>query len=121
MKFLFWNVRGINMPRKQKDLKKYLREYNADIVCLVETHVQQFKFDLVAEYILPRWQRFCNYECAASGRIWILWRDHIHFQVHSMSHQAIHGHIMDTNTKHYTFVSFIYAECYDPARRPLLG
>lgn len=47
MKFLIWNVRGINSASKQKELKKYIRSYNSVYICLVKTKVKLAKLQIL--------------------------------------------------------------------------
>ncbi|GLT68045.1 hypothetical protein SLA2020_403080 [Shorea laevis] len=107
------------MPQKQRVLKKWLWDCNADVVCLIETHVQQHKFDKIAEYLLPGWHRFGNYPHATLGKIWILWRDHIQIQIFKVNYQAVHCHILNTLTRKYIFTSFIYADNVEASRTTL--
>jgi exonuclease III len=41
MKFLIWNITGLNKPFKQKEIVKMIRRLKLSIVCLVETRVKQ--------------------------------------------------------------------------------
>ncbi|GKV49095.1 hypothetical protein SLEP1_g55863 [Rubroshorea leprosula] len=105
-------------PRKssnssgERSLKSYLSQYNADIVCLLETHVQQKNFIMVSDSLLPGWTALNNYEHAKLGRIWVFHRPHIHMSISSMHHQAIHCHVFNSTTAQYLFLSVIYADPY---------
>ena len=37
LRFISWNVRGINNPQKREVVRHLLREWRCDIVCLQET------------------------------------------------------------------------------------
>ncbi|GKV50648.1 hypothetical protein SLEP1_g57349 [Rubroshorea leprosula] len=105
-------------PRKssnssgERSLKSYLSQYNADIVCLLETHVQQKNFIMVSGSLLPGWTALNNYEHAKLGRIWVFHRPHIQMSISSMHHQAIHCHVFNSTTAQYLFLSVIYADPY---------
>ncbi|GLT29998.1 hypothetical protein SLA2020_048250 [Shorea laevis] len=112
MKILFWNVRGINMPSKQRELKRYFMQYNANIICLLETHVQRQNFLAISSFLLPGWPGHNNYEYASLGRIWVFHRHHIQITVSSVTSQAMHCHTFDSITGKYFFLSVIYANSY---------
>ncbi len=41
LKFLSWNVRGLNDPKKWVMLKNWLRKWKVDVVCLQETKLDK--------------------------------------------------------------------------------
>lgn len=81
---LFWNVRWINVPKKQKRLKLVLKKFTVHIVCLLETHVQISNSTPVADYILPGWSFLANYEFA-SREVWIFFDSSIRMDIFHMS------------------------------------
>ncbi|GLT57601.1 hypothetical protein SLA2020_305620 [Shorea laevis] len=66
MKILFWNVRGINMPSKQKELKRYFMQYNANIICLLETHVQQPHIQIIVSSVTSQAMHCHTFDSIAS-------------------------------------------------------
>ena len=70
------NCRGLRDIDKRKDALNYLRQKDANIVCLQDTHI------LTSETDLLRAQ--CGYECILSGRrrdardVGILFRNNFH-------------------------------------------
>jgi hypothetical protein len=39
MKLLSWSIRGLNMPLKQKEIRRMVYSHRISILCLVETRV----------------------------------------------------------------------------------
>ncbi|GLT58450.1 hypothetical protein SLA2020_457140 [Shorea laevis] len=108
------------MPGKQKALKKYLFQYDVDIVCLLETRVQQSNFLEISSFLLPNWTAFHNYGHARLGRIWVLHKNHINITVSNINCQAFHCHVFDTCLSQYFFLSVIYADPYSDGVRQKL-
>lgn len=66
---LFWNVRDLNDPSKQRRLKLALKKFHVNIIFLLETHVKISSFSAIIDHILPRWRFIANYDFATLGRI----------------------------------------------------
>lgn len=100
MKFLIWNIRGLNKPFKQKEIVKMTRRLKLSILCLVETHVKQENALRIKQFMLPRWDWVSNYCSHWSGRIWICWDPSV-FSLHLLSihEQVITCKIDDLNGK----------------------
>ena len=47
IKILFWNVRELNDEKKRKLIKSVVRTQMVDLVCLLETKVQEMKLQVV--------------------------------------------------------------------------
>jgi exonuclease III len=73
MKLLSWNVRGLNMPLKQKEVRKVVRRLNLSIVCLVETRIKVDNFSQIVASMLPSWEVINNYSQHYLRKIWICW------------------------------------------------
>lgn len=78
---LFWNVRGINDPRKPKSLRVALKKFQINIICLLETHVRYDNFLSIVGRIFPGWNINANYDHAQLGRIWIAHDEKIRLEV----------------------------------------
>ena len=44
---LIWNVRGLNHPSKQREVKNMIKLHKIGLVCLIETRVKETKADLI--------------------------------------------------------------------------
>jgi exonuclease III len=55
MNFLIWNVRGLNHPSKQKEVKSMIKVHNIGLICLIETRVKFHKADEIRTCIVPDW------------------------------------------------------------------
>ncbi|XP_019227130.1 PREDICTED: uncharacterized protein LOC109208467 [Nicotiana attenuata] len=73
MKWLFWNIRGVNKRYKQKEVREYIRSNKIKLVGLVETNVKEDNARRISKFLVPGWGMLANYNEARNGRIWILW------------------------------------------------
>lgn len=88
---LSWNVRGLNWPNKQEDLRPYLHSLKVEIVGLMETKVKEDKAKKIIHTILPGWNWENNYEFSPKGRIWVTWKRGAYEVINiSKSDQYIH-------------------------------
>ncbi|XP_075074296.1 uncharacterized protein LOC142161947 [Nicotiana tabacum] len=73
MKWLFWNIRGVNKRYKQKEVREYIRSNKIKLVGLVETKVKEENAQKISKYITSGWDILTNYREAKNGRVWLLW------------------------------------------------
>ncbi|XP_019251069.1 PREDICTED: uncharacterized protein LOC109229979 [Nicotiana attenuata] len=71
MKWIIWNVRGINKLYKKKELKNYLKTKNIKLVGIIEARVKENKARENSQHIAPGWEMINNYNAAVNGRIWV--------------------------------------------------
>ena len=50
-----WNIRGLNGPNKQEDVKIFLHEKNIGLVGLLEIKVKEKNVEKVANKLLQGW------------------------------------------------------------------
>ena len=81
MSILIWNVRGFNDPRKQKGVVGRIRLLKVNIVCLLETRVNENKSQSIVDRHFQGWKVIHNYVSAINGRIWVLWTGQVHVDV----------------------------------------
>uniref|UniRef100_A0A0V0I3C0 Putative ovule protein n=1 Tax=Solanum chacoense TaxID=4108 RepID=A0A0V0I3C0_SOLCH len=62
-----WNVRGLNQPLKQKELKLFLQKHKIDPLGCLETRVKQFKSQTILNKVAHGWNSKCNYPEAVNG------------------------------------------------------
>lgn len=73
MKWLFWNIKGVNKRYKQKKLKKYISSKKIKFAAIVETRVKEHNASKVMLKVIPGWNYFTNYQHAPNGRVWLTW------------------------------------------------
>lgn len=90
---LGWNVRGINDPLKQGDMKKEVNKYCPTIFTLIETRVKMHKAQTIARRIFPHYSFTNNYNAHYNGRIrvfWVFWLPVLSVTVTRCSNQLVH-------------------------------
>jgi hypothetical protein len=120
MKILAWNIRGLNNPLKQKEVRRMVNSLKLSIICLVETRVQQANSISVVKSMLPGWNFFHNYSMHLLGKIWICWDPGII----SLSLVDVHSQVttcmvMSTTNKRSWFLSAVYGANQGLERRTL--
>lgn len=76
--FVCWNVRSINKPFKQKEIKNFLHKNKFEICVMFETRFKDEKFKKVSSLMFRDWSVINNNDdAAANGRIWIDWNPKI--------------------------------------------
>ncbi|GMJ15706.1 hypothetical protein HRI_005239800 [Hibiscus trionum] len=86
-----WNVRGMNNPLKQDEIVRRMYSLKVDFVCLLETRVKKDSAQVILRRKFRGWNWLANYDSAYNGRIWLLWRDGIRFDLLSAMDQGMHG------------------------------
>lgn len=71
---LAWNVRGLNAPKKQKEVRLLCNEHNISLVGLLETKIKVSQIDNMINNMLDGLQDITNLEQHQNGRICIVWR-----------------------------------------------
>lgn len=114
---LFWNVRGLNNPRKKRRLKFLIQSLHISVISLLETHASQENQAAIIKRLKPNYQVVDNYAHATQGRIWILDEDTVTLSVHSG--QAVHCHLFSNLLQRYFFMTVVYASNCEFERRLL--
>lgn len=105
-----WNIRGLNDPLKQREVKSFIRLNKINIFGFVETRVRQPNFAKISKAVAPSWCFVQKYHASTLGRIWVGWDPNIHtVQVISSSDQAIHCQISLVQDNIQFKCSIIYA------------
>ena len=71
VKFASWNIRGLNDPLKQKEVRSFVESHDLDFACILETRVRVSNKDRILNSLFLGWRPFHNYDHALLGRIWI--------------------------------------------------
>ena len=114
-----WNVRGLNWPNKQEDVKLFLQLNNIGLIGLLETKVKSQNVCKIAENIFTGWEWANN--CAISnGRIWVAWKPSLYkVSVKEQSDQFIHCSVSQLLTSKHFHITFIYGHNHEPQRQPM--
>jgi len=56
-----WNIRGLNWPNKQEDVKLFLHEKNIGLVGLLETKVKEKNVEKITNKLLQGWDCHHNF------------------------------------------------------------
>ncbi|XP_069143463.1 uncharacterized protein [Solanum lycopersicum] len=108
MKWLFWNMRGINKRYKQKEIKMLIQN-KVCLASLVETRVKNNKLSSVLRGIAPGWQVLHNYEDSANGRIWVIWNDNWYeVKKISSSAQMLHCQVNERSKGYQIMLTVVY-------------
>lgn len=85
-----WNVRGLNDPLKQKEVKNFLNKSHISYIALFETRVRRTNVAKIRKRFGIDWQWEDNNDFSPRGRIWFGWRPgEVKVQVLSKSEQVI--------------------------------
>ena len=66
-----WNIRGLNWPNKQEDLKVFLHTKQIDFIGLLETKIKLTKVDSIAANVFMGWRWLHNFDSRDHGYILI--------------------------------------------------
>ena len=68
-----WNIRGLNQPHKQDEVRKFISFNKLSLLGILETKVRYGRRDQLAKDLLPSWSFLYNYNVTSHGRIWATW------------------------------------------------
>ncbi|XP_074305770.1 uncharacterized protein LOC141640991 [Silene latifolia] len=104
-----WNIRGLNDPIKQMEVRSYMTKNKVEVLGLLETRVKSNNFAAISR-TFPLYSIINNYSHHYNGRIWVFW-DHRKFTVLSsqIHDQLIHLELLHHISQAKIYVTFIYA------------
>ncbi|WMV08482.1 hypothetical protein MTR67_001867 [Solanum verrucosum] len=114
-----WNVRGLNQPLKQKELKLFLQKHKIDPLGCLETRVKQFKSQTILNKVAHGWNSKCNYLEAVNGRIWLLWRSTTQVKILETNEQFMQCYVENQSGSLKAYVTIVYARNTATERTPL--
>ena len=117
--FFVWNMRGFNMPRKHREVKRWVQAEKFSFGCLLETRVQLENYGECAAEALHGWATMANYEYNPLGRIWFCWSDRVVATRLHISSQVITCAIQIPETSEQFICSAVYASNCEVERRGL--
>ena len=117
---LSWNIRGLNWPNKQEDMKLFLHKNNIDSVGLPETKVKLHKVDTIAANIFPGWRWHHNFHLNPKGGTWIAWQPRqYNVNILSTTDQLTHCQATKLAKRISFHVTFVYEMNKEQQRLPL--
>lgn len=119
MKIFVWNVRGLNNPDRQSDVRRWMQLNNVSVGALVETHIQEENISSVISGAMPGWRFDSNASQAQGGRIIVLWNPAISLMVLKRSEQLLLCNVFDPASAVSVNLAFVYAHNTVIQRRSL--
>ena len=103
-----WNIRGLNQPNKQEDIKIFLSNKHIGLVGLLEIKVKERNVEKVANRLFQGWKWQHHFQLSTKGRIWVAWKPgQYHVQIISMIEQYIHCKATQITTMKGFFITFV--------------
>ncbi|XP_019240335.1 PREDICTED: uncharacterized protein LOC109220328 [Nicotiana attenuata] len=115
-----WNIRGLNKPFKQIELKAFLFEHKIALLGCLETKIKPRSVTKVKEKFNREWKVYSDEAINERRRIWILWKEQlVQVNITLASDQLVHCKVRDKST-HNTFeITFVYGKNTVTERRNL--
>ncbi|XP_075076803.1 uncharacterized protein LOC142163419 [Nicotiana tabacum] len=104
-----WNIRGMNKPYKQKELRFFRQKNKIDIFGCLETRVKERRAKSIVTKVDRDWGYCCNYTKAIKGRIWLFWKTHLIVKILQIHEQFIHCSLEVQTTNSLIMLTTIYA------------
>lgn len=113
MNILAWNVRGLNRPSMQVEIKNCILKFNLVFLGLIETRVKLKNMEKIKRTFIPNsWSDHSNISFCRSARIWLFWNKDTPVTILDVSEQFILYRIL------YNSAPLLMTFCYgsnDPA------
>ncbi|XP_075092061.1 uncharacterized protein LOC142172176 [Nicotiana tabacum] len=117
---LWWNVRGLNAPNKQKEVKLLYSREGIGLAGLVETKIKGSKIEQVANKLFEGWGSMTNLDYHPNERIWLVWRtDYSQIRMVSGMAQAITYEVVYRSLQKIMMLTVVYVFNTKEERRPL--
>ncbi|KAK9704781.1 hypothetical protein RND81_07G010500 [Saponaria officinalis] len=119
MRLASWNIRGVNHPSKQQEVRHFLLKHRVDVMGLVETRVKVHSAGRIgAKLFGHNWGLVNNYQFHPNGRIWLAWnKTRVRLEVFHLSTQMITG-VVNTGSCIF-WLSIVYGLNYRAERQEL--
>lgn len=110
VRIMCWNIRGLNAPNKQREVKSLCRNEEVGLVGLLETKVKRNKIVDIATKIFEGWQYITNLDAHYNGRVLIGWRpDFYNIVPIIIDAQIVTCEVKYIPTQITCIISFVYA------------
>lgn len=91
-KIFCWNFQGVGHPKFHNFMSEYKRDFSTDLVCLLETRINDTRADgVIAKMRFPN--SFRAEVNGFIGSIWLCWTDNIIADVLEVHFQVVHVRI----------------------------
>ena len=118
--FVSWNIRGLNWPNKQEDLRIFLHTHKIGLIGLMETKIKVENDSRIAARVFPNWRWDNNTTPHIKGRLWIAWHPQKYdLQVMQKTDQIIHCYATQLSTLKKFFITFVYGMNHAYQRQPM--
>ncbi|KAJ9535294.1 hypothetical protein OSB04_un001606 [Centaurea solstitialis] len=111
VKFAIWNIRGLNLASKRKEVKRIICENGLCMCAIVETKVCKGNLRKFCKDIFGNWDWVSNNSvCVGRTRIIVGWDSNkVKMEFFDFSNQVIHGRFFHIDSKKKFFCSLVYA------------
>ena len=115
-----WNIRGLNQPHKQEEVRTLISSHKITLCGLNETKVRSARSSTIAKSLLPGWKFLFNYSKHKVGRIWVAWEpSQVSICLLSTTYQVIHTSVNILDSQQSFLASFVYGMNSDLERSTL--
>jgi len=115
-----WNIRGLNWPNKQADLRTFLHTNKIGMIGLMQTKIKVENDSKIAARAFPRWKWENNSTLQIKGRIWIAWHPKMYeLQVLHKTDQIMHCYAIQMTTHKKFYITFVYGINHDHHRQSM--
>lgn len=66
-----WNIKGLNWPLKQKEVKLFIGSNKIDVMVILEMKVKKINMDSVKGNVFGNWEFVHSNNINFHGRIWV--------------------------------------------------
>ncbi|XP_062114516.1 uncharacterized protein LOC133825616 [Humulus lupulus] len=109
-RIMSWNIRGLNNPKNQCEIKQLIFNKKIGLVGLLETRVKTQKLGEVYTRMFSGWWFSSNNAWHKGGRIIISWNLSIfHIDIRFCTSQLMHLEVRSNNGHECFLVTFVYA------------
>ncbi|KAJ9536659.1 LOW QUALITY PROTEIN: hypothetical protein OSB04_un000132 [Centaurea solstitialis] len=116
-----WNIRGLNAPEKQREVKSFIRLNDISLFAVLESHLSSVSLGSVVSSVFGRWSWISNQSiCVHGTRIILAWNSAVMDVIVIESHvQFIHCEIRMRGDPQPWFCSVVYGANNSVLRRQL--
>ncbi|KAK1414742.1 hypothetical protein QVD17_30493 [Tagetes erecta] len=107
-----WNIRGLNQPLKQNEVRKVIQENNIQVCAVLESHVSVDRLSNICRKVFRDWDWSSNGQvCDKGTRIILGWNPNVvDIMVIAQSSQVVHSQVFLKKGGQSFFCSFVYAK-----------